>query len=537
MTTFTVAPYLKALRRWAWLVVLVTVLAGGAGLVASKRTKPLYQASTTLMVNNGATVQPGVQQFGDDVQRLAQTYVQLIRSRPVLAEAIGKVQLNLTPDDVAGYVSAQVVPNTQLIAIKVNWPNRQQGAALADAIGQAFISQNQARSRGTTQASRDYLQSQLGSAEQQIAQSQAHVTELQSQPSSPGQQADLAAEETKLANLQSAYSTIARNLQEMQLADAASAASVDLVEPAIVSTQPFTPRTKMNIVLSAILGFIASGTFVLAVGYLDDRVSGAEQVFAASGYPTIGKLLTSRDPDVQPDSTEAEAYRILRTNLAYGSAGHTWRSLLVTSPGHAEGKSTVACNLAIILAQDGKRVALVDLDLRVPAIQRMMDLRPGRGVSNLLAGDGDPDPTAYLAPTRFPNLQVMTAGPTSATPAELVGSPLLDRLISGLLTEVDVVILDSPPVLAVTDASIVAARADATLLLVDAKRTRARHLKTAREALERVGAQVVGVVINRADGEASVSRYPYYSRGRRSNGNHSIDEIEALFVEPVKPSR
>jgi len=537
LTTFTLLPYFKALKRWAWLMVLVTLLAGAAGLVVSARTRPLYQASGTLMVNNGDTVQPGVQQFGEDVQRRAQTDVQLIRSRPVLQEAIAKLQLNLTPDQVAGSVSASLIPNTQLIEIKVNWPNRQQAAALVDAIGQAFITQNQARSRGTTQASRDYLQSQLGSAEQQIADTQAQVTELQNEPKSPAQQADIAGAQTKLANLESAYSTIARNLQEMQLADAASAASIDLVEPAVVSTQPFTPRTKINVVLSAVLGLIVSAGFVLATGYLDDTVATTERVFGASGFPTLGTLLSSRDQELDQASIEAEAYRILRTNLAYGSSQHSWRSLLITSPSHGEGKTTVACNLAIILAQDGKRVTLVDLDLRAPAIQRLMGLPPGKGVSNVLAGENDP--AAYLQATPFENLKVLTAGPFSPTPAELLGSPRLTQLISRLLADTDIVILDSPPALAVADPTIVAARVDATLLIVDAKRTRARQLKSARESLERVGAHVLGVVINRADSDTAVSRYPYYARAKRKgrNGSQPAHEIEALLVEPVEPSR
>jgi capsular exopolysaccharide synthesis family protein len=213
--------------------------------------------------------------------------------------------------------------------------------------------------------------------------------------------------------------------------------------------------------------------------------------------------------DMDPKSPVVEAYRTLRTNLRYASAGSELRSVLVTSPGPGEGKSTTTANLACVIAQSGKRVIAVSADLRKPTLRRYFGMQDnGRGLSNILIGEATLDDC--LIPTAEKNLMVLTAGPKPPNPAELLDTERMRALVQELEERADMVLFDAPPVMAVTDALIIAPLVDGVLMVINVGTVPRELAKRSKEQFEAVGARLLGVVLNRVDARGGYGYYYYY---------------------------
>ena len=213
-------------------------------------------------------------------------------------------------------------------------------------------------------------------------------------------------------------------------------------------------------------------------------------------------LITLTDPR----SPVSEAYRTLRTNLEFFSLDEPIRTLVVTSPEPEEGKSTVLANLAVTLAQGGKRVILVDCDLRRPTQHTLFGLDNTTGLMTMMLDEAaQSDPPLHETPVD--GLQVLPAGPLPPNPAELLGSRRMKETMTTLLEQADMLLFDAPPVLAVTDALVLAVQTDGVLLVVKAGSTRREHVQRAKERLERVNSRIVGAVLNNAPTDSMLQGY------------------------------
>jgi non-specific protein-tyrosine kinase len=211
-----------------------------------------------------------------------------------------------------------------------------------------------------------------------------------------------------------------------------------------------------------------------------------------NGNHADSSLIALRDPR----SPASEAYRTLRTNLMFSSLDKPLRTLLVTSSASEEGKSTTVANLAVIMAQAEQRVILADCDLRRPRLHTLFDLSNEQGLTTVILEQGEsPLP---LQETAIPGLSLLASGPLPPRPADLLGSKRMERLIERLKAEADIVLFDTPPVTAVTDAAVLATRLDGALLVFQAGQTRRERAREARRLLEKVKANIVGVVLNNA---------------------------------------
>ncbi|MBM3749237.1 MAG: CpsD/CapB family tyrosine-protein kinase [Acidobacteria bacterium] len=221
-----------------------------------------------------------------------------------------------------------------------------------------------------------------------------------------------------------------------------------------------------------------------------------------------------------PRAAISEAYRLLRTSLQFSSLSNPASSVLITSSGPTEGKTTTAANLAITMAQAGKRVVLADTDLRRPAIHNFFGLANSQGLTSLLLDEGL-KLDEVLADSGVAGLRVLTSGPLPPNPAELLGSPQMKQLIKRIREQAEVIIFDSPPVLAVADASILGSQCDGALLVVDAGKTRSEVAKRAKETLDKIGVKLFGVVLNKLSNRHGGGYYYYYyysaedERGKR----------------------
>jgi capsular exopolysaccharide synthesis family protein len=208
-----------------------------------------------------------------------------------------------------------------------------------------------------------------------------------------------------------------------------------------------------------------------------------------------------------PRSPVAEAYRTLRTNIQLSSIDNPIKSLLVTSAGADEGKSTTIANLAVTFAQAGNQVLLVDCDLRRPSLHTLFGLSNEKGVTSMLLADESDAPPIVATPVD--GLRLLPSGPLPPNPSEVLGSRRFQTMVGGLVARADLVLFDCPPALAVSDAAVLARAVDAVLLIASAGKTKRDHAARARQVLDRAGARVLGVVLNNARVDDSV--YSYYA--------------------------
>jgi protein-tyrosine kinase len=200
----------------------------------------------------------------------------------------------------------------------------------------------------------------------------------------------------------------------------------------------------------------------------------------------------------EPRSASAEAYRVLRTNISFSSVDNPIKTILITSPSPSEGKSVTAANLAVVMAQAGYNTVLLDCDLRKPSQHKIFNVTNEIGLTNGLLATANAH--NFIRQTRVENLRILTSGPLPPNPAELLGSKSMATLIDMLSNESDIIIVDSPPVLAVADAAILSRIADGALMVIDGGHTRREAALRSKEALQTAGARLLGIVLNRVGG-------------------------------------
>ena len=221
--------------------------------------------------------------------------------------------------------------------------------------------------------------------------------------------------------------------------------------------------------------------------------------------------MTDHQPDhlitvADPRSPVSEAYRTLRTNLDFSSLDKPIKTMLITSAGPEEGKSTVLANLAVTTAQAGRKVILVDCDLRRPTLHNIFNLKNDVGLTTMVVNDAAME-SPPLQDTGVEGLQLVSSGPLPPNPSELLGSRRMEEIIAALLEQADVVLFDAPPVVAVTDAAVLAAKVDGVLLVINAGGTKRDYVRAAKARLEKVKANLLGAVLNNVRFDVSLHRY------------------------------
>ncbi len=506
--------YAAIIWRWLWLILLSTALAAGTAYMVSLHTIPVYQASTTLLVNEAKDVVNDYTAILTS-ERLARTYAELLRKRPVLEEAINRLGTNLTVEELAKMIKVQSVRDTQLIVLTVEDISPIRAASIANEIPRVFAEQNEEMQTRRFAASKANLAQQLENIQADIARTQQAITNLQGSANSD--QTELDRLRRDLTELQNSYAMLLKSYEDVRLTEAKQLDTLIVVEPAQPPTRPVRPRTLLNTLLAAIVGAMLALGAAFLVEYLDDTVKTPEDVTRISNTATLGAVAWMRghsDEDrylfqMGARSSVAEAYRALRTSISFAGVDRPIRTLLVTSPSPKEGKSTTAVNLSYVLAQAGMKVLLVDGDLRRPSLHKAFNLPNNAGLTTLLLS-----PTASLDEiawsTSVENLWVVTSGLIPPNPSELLGSQRMRDLVTHLGERMDIVIFDTPPVLAVTDPVALAPHTDGVLLVLEAGGTREPALRQTIEELSKVGARLLGVVLNKLQVSKAHGYYYYY---------------------------
>lgn len=337
------------------------------------------------------------------------------------------------------------------------------------------------------------------------------------------------------------YTVLRTRLKEAQVQAAIDDSSVRIMERAIEPLEPVRPRPAWNLALAATAGLILGIVLAFVREYMDRRLHGSESIEALYGIPTMGRIpgldvhderdggkpaLVALD---ERHSADAESFRNLRTNIGFARRDRTVSEIVITSPSTGEGKSLTAANLAITMAQKGRRTLLLDADMRRPVQHEQFDAPLSPGLSECLLADellAD-----VINPTMLDTLFVLPAGHPPPNPAELLDSPQMDRLLETLRTRYDAVILDSPPVLAVTDSAVLAPKTDGVILVVRAEKTDKDAIALAIQQMRQVDAEILGVVVNDAKAEGTYQSYykEYYGEDRPTGVKGLIARVTGAF--------
>lgn len=310
---------------------------------------------------------------------------------------------------------------------------------------------------------------------------------------------------------------------QSELASKENSGSISILDRATRPSAPYKPRLKMILLVAVLLGLVFAIAAVFFVDRIDTTVRDSSQIEVEHRLPVLGILPRLDEGDREaiidegdlplaiarsPKGTAAESCRTIRTNLMFMSPGQEIHTLLITSAGPGEGKTSVAANLAFTMASAGKRVILVDTDMRRPRVHKVFRLARNGALTSVLIGEVDVQ--AAIVPSGLPNLDLMPLGSLPPNPAELIDSLAFRNLIKQLKAKYDKVVLDSPPVMAVTDAAILAQYADAALIVIRQGRTNRHVLRGAMRMLKTVNANVVGFVLNDVDLNRAARGYYQY---------------------------
>jgi len=491
----TFRTYLQILRRRKWWVGLIALLGLGASLAFVFTAHKQYSATAQLLVQPSFNPSGGALQEQPVTLTDVQTELQLVTSAPV-QQAV-RQRLGSTPA-----VSASEIGQTNVIAITAISRVPSEAALIANLYAADFVQYRQGVASRSLASAEAQLHSQISSIEQQLSALKGAST---------------SAEASALLNQEA---VLKEQLAQMQVSGAVDTGDVALVTPALAPSSPSSPKPAQD----ALLGLAAGLALGLGAAFLreslDDRLTSKEAAEHAGGAPVLAMTpaVTSwrhqKRPLVvtvtDPTSPAAESYRSLRTSLQFARQGQPLRSMVVTSPGVNEGKTATLANLGVVFAQAGERVVLVSGDLRRPRIGDFFGLDEQAGLTSVLLGQLTLEETLLPVPG-FGRLTLLPSGPVPPNPAELLNSAQAQEIFGRLRHHYDLVLIDSPPVLPVTDSAVLARHADATLLLAAAGQTRRADLHRAVEKLDQVNAKILGIVLNKVSRQTERSYGYTYS--------------------------
>lgn len=441
---------MRILRRNWLLVTALTLLGILVGGVASVLVRPTYTAETQLFV---ATQSSGsvteLQQGNSFSQARVQSYVRTVASPLVLQPAIDNLGIDTTAAELAERVTASTDLNTVLINIAVSDESPVQAAAIARAVADSLI----------------------------------QTVDSLEKPKSGG----------------------------------TSPVSLSITKPAVAPTAPSGPNTRLNLAIGALAGLAVGTGCAILRSRVDTRIRGEADVRQITDVPVLGGIAFDQDAtrnplltQAEPQSPRAESFRQLRTNLQFANVSAHAKTVLVTSSIPGEGKSTTATNLAIALAQSGQSVCLVDADLRRPMVGDYLGLDGTVGLTTGLLGAADV--LDVVQAWGDDNLFVLSSGMIPPNPSELLGSREMAGIIQRLEDSFDAVVIDAPPLIPVTDAAVLAQHVGGVIMVVGTHTVRRQEIERSLNALQLVGAVVLGLVLNRVPTKgADAYAYSYVS--------------------------
>jgi succinoglycan biosynthesis transport protein ExoP len=426
-----------------------------------------------------------------------------------------------------------------LIEIWITDFNPQRAQVVANELAHQLVLRSPTSAQPEDQARQDFVNKQLDDLQTQIVGTRDEITKLQDKLGTlnsarelQNTQDQITALQQKLTTLQGNYAALLSNTQQ------GATNTLTVVEQAELPTSPIGPNKRMSILLSAAIGFSLAAGAAYLLEYLDDTLKTPEEITKLLGVPVIGLIgETGQSQEGRngiyvskhPRSPIAEAYRALRANLEFAGVDRPLKTILTASADTGAGKSSVAANLAVVIAQGEKKVILVDADLRKSSIHTYAGLTNEIGLSDLFRNGADVSKVVQV--WKDQKVNVITGGDSPPNPAELLGSKKMDDILARLVERADAVVIDSPPFI-VSDALMLSAKVDGVLVVIRPGHTRKKIAMAMMEQLNRAGARILGVVLNRIPhrGAEYYGGFLYYSP-YYTDGHYTSEEEGDLKEE------
>ena len=509
--------YVAILRRRKWSVLVGLVLVVGLMALNTLRQTPAYNSTAQVLVKPVTPNQ--ILQSVNYAFLLGMETEQALVSSPAVAErAAGLVGEQGLPAQQPGSVAVTVPEQTTFLEITYTSGDAASAQVWADAYAQAYVENRRVQAFTEYETLQKSVQDQIAKLDAERSEIQAEL-ERARRDEVPALKGDLGALDRRILAFEG----------QLTQAGVPSTVPAEVVRPAELSSSPSSPDYVRNAALAVVLGLGLGLGLAFVRERFDDRISSREDLEGLLGVSVLAVVpkvpgwrkrssakLVARD---KPRSPAAEAYRTIRTNVDYLARTNDLKIIAVTSPTLGEGKTTSTANLALTLAQTEKRVIAISCDLRKPRLHTFFGVSNATGLTELLTA-GVPI-GSIVAKSDEPTLRVIPSGPIPPNPAELLGSDAMRQFLQGIRNYADYVLLDTPPVLAVSDAAVLAPQCDGVIIVVDATSTTRTAVKVMREQLEQVGSRILGGIYNNFDPRRTKSypgHYRYYAYGDKRSG-------------------
>ena len=537
--------YIFPLRKWWWLVAASTLIAAIFSSLSVLRQPAMYQARTTLMIGTTITnPNPSSNELFLG-QQLAAAYADLANREIVRNATKNSLGMSQLPE-----YFAQALPNTQLIAITVNDIDPERAQIVANELAAQMIHLSPVSGQSDERVRQEFVRERLNSLEVQIQETEVEIEKLQEELANTFSAQQINNKQDQIASLQSKLSTMENNYG-LLLSNTQQGAinTLTIIASAELPSRPMGSLKGLTILLAAAAGFVLAAGTAYLLEYLDDSLKSPDAVMNLFSAPILGRIFEQADGINENRLYDAddsnhpltEPFRALRTEIDLAEMGQRLKAILVTSPDSGDGKTSVAVNLALSISQRGKKVFLLDADLRKPKIHKLFGLANDEGLADVVFARAVFDWRIGIKEVK--QISVLTAGNKPADPAELLSSEKMELFLTELKEVADVVIIDGPP-LFVPDAMILASKVDGVLMVVRPAHTRQSLAKASMEHIKLVGAKVVGVVLNRiplrgADYYAGKSYlYTYGSNyGSEREGKENKNFSESIFFLDLEKLR
>jgi polysaccharide biosynthesis transport protein len=534
----------RLVRRWTIPVVLITLIGGVVAYAITRRITPIYDATATVLVVAGpqqAGPNTGVSLNADQVTTTA---AQRITEPPILQRVIDELKLGITTDELARRVTATPVTNAELVNVTAQDPDPAAATRIANALSSDFVDQITQQNKQRVDQAGAILIAQINSVTKALNDETNQLANVPRGQDTTAVKAEITANTQLLSTLDANYGTF-------QQTQAANLETVSIAAPAAQPTQPSSPRLLLNVALGVVAGLLVAIGIAALAEYLDQGLDSEEDVRERLGVPCLAIIPRfNASPgsrgDHRHEERAREAYRRLRTNLLFSELDRPLKTIVVTSARPGEGKTRTVSNLGVSLASSEKSVLIVDADMHRPNQHRVFHKPITLGLSEmLLAATPNGHPVLNgRNDTTYANLSVLTSGVLPPNPSELLASQRTRILIHGLEKQRDVLVIDTPPAQALTDALSVAAHSSGVILVVETGKTKAPQAREVIDSLHNVGAKVLGVVLNKAK-DRQLGSYYYYEQtpqdGAKRDGSGPPSAVppnsaDDAIAEPPPPA-
>ena len=515
--------YLTTLWRRKWIILITALVTGAIVAVGTMQMRPTYTATVLLRLlpYGFDSVDYTQLQYSS---RLANSYIEVSESLPVKSAVQERLRISELPE-----YQLRVINNTDLMELSVTAHDPTLAREVANTLAEVLVDQDQTSYESVGRLAESILEQELVALEAELQQLDAEYRNLIAQVPVPTER--IAQLSREIDEKERVYDRVLDTYTQARVSQTLQSNVIMIVQPATTPNEPSGPNLLMNVLIGAGAGLIGGMALAFIFELTDDKLYTSKQAEEVTNLTVIGKIprigRSDRNALVNGYSIHSEAFRHLRTQIFSMARNEDLRTVLVTSAEPEAGKSTVVANLGYSIAQSGRDVLVIDADLRRPKLHHILNVPNTVGLAEVLSGVVPVDDA--IVETDVPHLFVLPSGRTDDNPAELLSRGPMEPLLADLRNRYSMILVDSPPFLAVADAAILAPLVDGVVLVLMLTASTKDAVIDAREQLTNINARLAGIVVNRADEDRGYRKYRYDYRPttERAGGTSAIKEVDS----------